>query len=137
MGFKKYLAEQFGKHSMMRAIVVETLKASALVGGMWAITFVPATGYWNPAKQIEYLNSEAEKTRKEQEEFNNRFNSLYSQFTEFADRDDNDYIDFSEQVDAWKRMGQEGPFFESRGASQFVNPTIEGLEKAVHSYKQE
>ena len=137
MGFKKYLAEQFGKHPMRSALVAVTIIGSALVGGIWEATFVPATGYWNPTKQIEYLNSETEKTRKEQEEFNNRFNSLYSQFTELADRDNNGYIDFAEQVDAWKRMGQEEPFFESRGTSQFSNPTIEGLEKAIDSYKKE
>jgi hypothetical protein len=137
MGFKKYIAEQLERHPIRSALVAGTIIGTTLAGATWEVFFVPATGYWNPAKQIEYLNSEAERTRKEQEEFNNKFNSLYSQFTELADRDDNGYIDFAEQVDAWKRRGQEGPFFESRGASQFANPTIEGLEKAIDSYKQE
>ena len=65
------------------------------------------------------------------------YNELYNEFVKLADKDGNGYIDFTEQVDAWERAGYEGPFFESRGASQFPTPALEGLEKAVESYKQE
>jgi len=44
-----------------------------------------------------------------------RFKVLYKEFLMRADNDNNRYIDFSEQVDAWRRLGYEGPFFESKG----------------------
>lgn len=118
MGFKKYILKQFKKHPLRSGIATIVLLQSVPVVGLWEATFVPETGYWNPVKQVKY-------------------ESLYHQFINFADRDNDGCIDFAEQVDAWKRMGQKGPFFRSKGPSQFSSPTIEGLEKAVNSYKQD
>jgi len=123
------IEEQFNKHPM-RTITLSMLTAFAIYTGVWEAYLVPKTGYWTFKKQEEYLKNRNEKAKKEYDE-------LHKEFLLNVDRDQNGYIDFAEQVDAWRRMGDEGPFFESKGALQFSDPTLEDLEKAVKSYKKE
>ena len=133
MGSIIYFLNPTKKHPLRNTMVGTIIGSAVLIGGIWEAALVRETGYWNPARQIEYKNIEYEKAKKRED----RFNELHKEFLSHADRDKNGYIDFAEQVDAWRRMGYEGPFFESKGASQFPNPTLERLEKAVENYKRD
>jgi hypothetical protein len=104
MRFKEYIIEQFEKHPFRNALVTGIIIGGTLLGAIWETVFVSATGYWNPARQTEYLNAKIEKSKQKKI----KFNQLYDEFVRFADKDDNGYIDFAEQVDVWKRMGEEG-----------------------------
>ncbi len=111
------------------------------------VFFVIDTGHFNPAKLKEIYrerNEQRQKRQKEQsemkqreQEYRERYEGLYNQLLNLSDRDKNGYVDFAEQVSAWRRMGYfERPFIESKGI-KFPEPTLENLEKAVKSYQKE
>ena len=64
------------------------------------------------------------------------YNESYNEFINHADQDNNRYISIQEQTEAWKKLGFEGPFYESKGKSQFPKPDLSQLEKAIESYNQ-
>jgi len=127
MGIRQFVTEQWGRHPVISQTVGAVIIATPLAWGL----FIPITGHVNPVKQYEFIQIEEEKSKQRE----HKYRELYQEVIRYADKDDNGYVSFSEQVDAWKRMGYEGPFLESQGASQFPKPELEDLEKAQESYK--
>jgi len=65
------------------------------------------------------------------------YEDTFDKVMHLANRNKNGVLEFTEQVDAWRRMGFKDLYVESRGESQFQKPKLGQLGNAIASYKAE
>ena len=88
----------------------------------------------NPTEQIRIKLQQTETRQIERKRYDELYNKLFG-VDGYANRDKSRGINFDERVDALRRMGFDGVYIE--GGTNFPQPTLEKLERAVRSYEVE
>ena len=106
--------------------------ALTLLAGILYVGFAKDLGEVNPVKILNKYEARHQEETKRKKLYNDIFGK-----GGYADRNGDNAIDFSEQVDAYRRMGYQNEVFIEGRWGTFPYPKLSQLESAIKSYEAE
>jgi len=91
-----------------------------IISGLLCASIIGGVAYWSV--------TQAQKTHSIREAEKQAHDSLLGRFWKDADRNNDGVVTFEEQVKAYRDLGRDTLYFQSRGTGQFLPPTMEELK---------